>query len=163
MDDANESTPLFRLKVQIWIHAAIGALLLLGLPAVALATEYKEAAIGVVPALFIWSCGIAPLRKKASQLGPTDRAEPKGLPSEIPLLVGIGGFVSPFWLASPLCGWVVAAWVLLFGTIALRWMISRGLAVPVHRRTWAGMLVALSTPLIWILPFLLLYYCVGME
>jgi hypothetical protein len=157
--DTELPAPLLRLKVLIWIHAAIGAALLVGLPAVALATDHKELAIGVLPGLFIWSFGFAPLRKKVDELAPEDRASPRGLPPWILCLLAMGGFLSPLWLAAPLGEWVGAAWLLLGVTVALRWMISRRLSIAVHRPTWGLILGGLLGGMFFV--FLLFVILVG--
>jgi hypothetical protein len=144
-------SPLIRLKILIWVHSAIGGFLLVGLPALALATDRKELAVGSLPGIFIWCFGYGALRNKAVELAPEDRVPPKGLPLWVPLLVAIGAFLSPVWLASPLRAWVAAAWIFLAVTIAIRWGISRSLDLPVHRKTWGGLLVALSIPLVFAL------------
>ena len=131
----------------------------MGLPAVAIAGGHKEFAIAVLPCIVVWMLGFAPMRKKAAELAPEDRVPPRGLPLWIPLLMGLGGFLAPLWLVSPLGGWVAAAWLLPGGTIALRWLISVNLDIPVHRKTWGGILVGLSAGIVWL--FIIFLIVVG--
>lgn len=160
-DDLPE--PLLRLKIHIWVHSAIGAALLVGLPTVALVNDRQEFAIGVLPALFVWSFGYGPLRRKAVQLAPEDRIPAKGLPPWITSLLILGGFLSPFWLGHPLGAWVVAPWLLFGTTIALRWLISRKLAIPVHGETWYMILAPLSFWALFLGFLFTLLLMVGME
>ena len=163
MDPAIGSTPLFRLKLLIWIHSAVGAALLVGLPAAAIATERKELAIGVLPALVVWCFGYRPLRKKAAELGPEDRIPAKGLPAVMTLLLAMGALLSPFWLSPPWGGWVVGAWALFGVTIVLRWVISRRLAIPVDSNTWGAILLPLSVWALILGSLLVFILMVGME
>jgi hypothetical protein len=161
MDGAIETTPLFQLKLRIWIHSAIGAALLVGLPAVALGTDHTQVAIGVLPGLLIWSFGYSPLRKKAQELTPEGRRDAQRLPPESPLLVCIGAFLSPLWLTWSHGGWIAAAWIFLAATIILRWLISHNLDIPVDRRSWGCMLTALLTPFILLFVLVLIFLASG--
>lgn len=157
------SERLLRLKIHIWVHSAIGAALLVGLPTLAFGADRPELSFGVLPGLFIWSFGFGPLRRKASALSPQDRIPARGLPAGITCLLALGAFMSPFGLAYPFGGWIVAAWLLLGATIVLRWLISRRLAISVHGATWGLILMPVT---FWtvILGFLFaLILMVGME
>jgi len=150
--------PLLRLKILIWVHSALGALLLLGLPAATFLTQHVEFAGAVLPCLAGWTLGCRALRNKAAELAPEDLVPGPGLPLWVPLLVALGAFLSPLWFASPFGPWVAVSWVLLAATIAIQWGISHSLGIPVHRRVWAGMLVSLSIPFAFMLIILLIVW-----
>jgi len=154
MDDI--PAPLLRLKILIWVHSALGALLMLGIPVATAFTGHGEFASAVLPCLAVWGLGYRSLRTKAADLAPEDRVPVPGLPLWVPPLVAAGSFLSPLWFASPFGPFVAASWVLLGATIAIQWGISSSLRIPVHRRAWAGMLGALSIPVVFGLLILLL-------
>jgi len=154
MDDL--PAPLLRLKILIWVHSALGALLLLGLPVATALTGHGEFASAVLPCLAVWGLGYRSLQTKAAELAPEDRVPGPGLPSWVPVLVAGGAFLSPLWFASPFGPWVAVSWVLFGATIAIQWGISNKLGIPVHRRIWTGMLLSLSIPFAFLLIILLL-------
>jgi len=147
----NIPVPLLRLKALIWVHSSLGALLLLGLPVATAFTGHGEFASAVLPCLAVWGLGYRSLQRKAEDLAPVERVPMNSLPLWVPPLVAVGSFLSPLWFASPYGGWVAASWALLAVTIAIQWGISKSLGIPVHRKAWTGMLVALSLPFVFAL------------
>ena len=139
---------LLQLKMLIWVHSAFGALLLLGIPAVALVTRNDDLVLGILPCLAVWGGGYGLLRKKATELAPEERVAVNGLPLWVPPLVAVSSLLSPIWFSTPFGAWVVGAWLLLAATIAIQWGLSNGLGIPVHRKAWGAMLFALGVPLI---------------
>lgn len=148
---------LLRLKTLIWVHSALGALLVLGLPIATVVTHHGEFASAVLPCLAVWGLGYRSLQTKASDLAPEERVPMNILPLWVPPLVAVGSFLCPLWFMTPFGAPVLGAWVLLAATIALQWGISTSLGVPVHRRAWSGMLFALCLPFLLALLFGLLF------
>lgn len=148
---------LLRLKILIWAHSALGALLLLGIPAVALVTRNDDLVLGILPCLAVWGIGYGSLRKKAAELAPEERVALNGLPLWAPPLVAVSSLLSPIWFSTPFGAWVVGAWLLLAATIAIQWGLSNSLGIPVHRKAWGGMLFALGLPFVMGAVFFVLF------
>ena len=152
---------ILRVKILIWVHSSLGALLLLGIPTVVLVTGNDDLLLGVLPCLALWGGGYGSLRKKAAELAPEERVALNGLPLWVPPLVAVSSLLSPIWFSTPFGGWVVGAWLLLAATIAIQWGLSNSLGIPVHRKAWAGMLFALGLPFVLGLMFFLMFLASG--
>jgi len=137
---------LLRLKTLIWVHSALGALLLLGLPTATYLTHHGAFASAVLPCLAVWGMGYRTLQTKAADLAPEERVPMNSLPLWVPPLTAVGSFLCPLWFVTPFGGLVAGSWILLAATIAIQWGISNSLGIPVHRRAWGGMLFALGLP-----------------
>jgi len=154
--------PLLKLKVLIWVHSVIGVALIGGLIAT-IGSRQEGLAVGVLACMVAWMVGLGSLRRKAEDLAPEDLVAPKGLPAWIPPVVAGNGLLAPLWLANALAPWMAGAWISLGATIVLRWLISRSLAISVHRKSWGRMLLALSTPLLWLVLGLLFMLLIGWD
>jgi hypothetical protein len=164
MDRAHElPAPLVRLKIMIWVHSGLGAMLGAGFLAATFFSEYRGYVAGLILCIIAWCAGLRPLWKKAAEMAPEDRVPPRGLPPWVPLLMGMGSFMTPLWLASPMGIWVAGAWLLLGVTIAIRWIMSNAVGLPVHRMTWGSILIVMALGFWWVIWIGLHILAVGIE
>jgi len=143
MDRAQEpSTELLQVQGLIWVHALVGTALTLvffwasyEFPDLLLLSGVLGCAVG-------WLLSFAPVARSAESLAPRHRPAAKGLPAEV---LGV-------WAFAEICSvavaegreWILAAHLLVGGTILLRGLMAIAFDVPLHRRTWAASLAILG-------------------
>jgi hypothetical protein len=136
------SVELLRVQGLIWAHALLGTALSLAFFWAAYSVRDIVLISGIVGCAIAWLLSFAPVARSAESLAPRHRPAAKGIPLE---LLGI-------WASAEVCslavgegrGWILAAHLLVGGTVLLRGLIATAFEVPLHLRTWIASLLILG-------------------
>jgi hypothetical protein len=130
-------SPLGRLKALLWAHSLIGAVLLVGFFAV-LACDMDPwfvPAIGVCA--LVWIVALRPLGRQASNLSPKDLGRrPTGLPGRVLALCAGVQLVGMAFGRTPHDGLLAVAYTIALVTLMAWNLLSQGLRIPFHQKTW---------------------------
>jgi len=143
MDRAQQSpAELHQVQSLIWIHSLLGTALTLVFFWASVAHRDLVLLSGLLACAVGWIAAFFPVARSAEALAPGQRVAAKGVPLEV---LGV-------WAVAEVCslallegrGWILAAHLLVGGTILLRGLMAIAFEVPIHLRTWTVSLTILA-------------------
>jgi len=129
-------SPIGRLKALIWAHSLIGAALLVGFFAVLASDRDPLFAAAIVGCALVWIAALRSLGRQASNVSPKDRVASKGLPGRVLAACAGVQFVGMAVGRTAQDGLLAMAYTIVAVTLLVRNLLSSGLGVPFHRKTW---------------------------
>jgi hypothetical protein len=142
MDRAREPAEHLQVQSLLWIYALLGSTLTLVFFWASVAHRDLVLLAGVLGGAVGWILAFAPIARSAERLAPGQRSAARGIPLEV---LGI-------WAVAEVCslailegrGWILAAHLLVGGTLLIRGLMAIAFEVPMHRRTWSVSLAILA-------------------
>jgi len=134
-----------KVKALIWVHSAIGAVLVIAFFAVMsrdLHASYPILACGVG-----WFLGMIAIERRAAALTPADRVPATGLPGWLLALFAVGQVGSLAVPAIPHLKLMIVAYFFAIGTLLCRGFLSVTMNIPIHGRTWTACMLLLTVGL----------------